>query len=163
MDSRINKEIDSIVESKMTQYGNCAQASFSSLKELLKLEEESQYLLKALYPFPGIGMTFGTCGAVSGSLCIIGMLYGIIPQNYQEKSEKAAKCMSIARKLCSKIEQEYGSKECGEIMTKLYGKRFDLLDNEEMKAFLDANTSDSNCTNVVKFAVKTTFNLLSEE
>ena len=57
------------LNAKVTEYlklsGNCAQTTFLTLQEGFNLEGGA--ILKALTPFPGIGLRGETCGAVTGS------------------------------------------------------------------------------------------------
>jgi len=58
----------------LLQCGNCAQTSFYVLQEEFGLD--GQKILKALIPFPGLALRGETCGAVTGSLMAIGLVFG---------------------------------------------------------------------------------------
>jgi C_GCAxxG_C_C family probable redox protein len=54
--------------------GNCDQTTFLTLRDEFDLEGDE--VLKALTPFPGIALRGETCGAVTGGLMILGLVYG---------------------------------------------------------------------------------------
>ena len=58
----------------LPQRGNCAQTTFFVLREEFDLD--GQEILKALTPFPGLALRGETCGAVTGSLMAIGLVFG---------------------------------------------------------------------------------------
>ena len=58
----------------LKECGNCAQTSFAILNEEHDLDGDQ--ILKALTPFPGIALRGETCGAVTGSLMALGLVYG---------------------------------------------------------------------------------------
>lgn len=77
--SQSKDEIFEKLDQKAVEYlglcGNCAQTTFLTLGEAFDLED-SDAVLKALTPFPGIALRGETCGVVIGSLMALGLIYG---------------------------------------------------------------------------------------
>jgi C_GCAxxG_C_C family probable redox protein len=152
------KSIDLRVERFMEMYGTCSQASFSTLQEKFALECDTPSFVKALRPFPGVGHTFETCGAVTGCLIALGLVYGTVDRTDKDKSRN---CMLHAKDFCSKVAQELGSTRCGEIMERQFGRRFDLDDPSQREAFREAGAREK-CTAVVKTAVRIASKLIQQ-
>jgi len=68
------QELSQKVRDLLLQCGNCAQTTFFVLREEFDLD--GQEILKALTPFPGLALRGETCGAVTGSLMAIGLVFG---------------------------------------------------------------------------------------
>ena len=157
-EERPEDSLDSRAEHYMKMYGNCAQASFSTLQEKFAIECDTTSFVRALRPFPGIGLTFETCGAVSGCLIALGLVYGTVDRNDQEQSRQ---CMLCAKEFCSRVVQELGSTRCGEIMERQFGKRFDLHDPSQRQEFREAGAGEK-CTTVVQTAAKIAYELIRQ-
>ena len=68
------QELSQKARDLLPQCGNCAQITFFVLREEFDLD--GQEILKALTPFPGLALRGETCGAVTGSLMAIGLVFG---------------------------------------------------------------------------------------
>ncbi len=78
--------------------------------------------VKALSPFPGLGGTGRTCGAVSGGLLALGLYFGS-DDLLQYESNRAAG--AAARVFLQRFEEALGSLQCRDIQTLLLGRYFD--------------------------------------
>ncbi len=112
---------------------NCAQTSFAVLNEEFGLEGGS--ILKALTPFPGIALRGETCGAVTGCLMAIGLVYG-----REDIEDWRAYIASLppARRFARGFEQLNGSTSCGLILETKLGRRFDLSDTTQSLEYVQA-------------------------
>ena len=99
-DEKPENSLDLLVERYMSLYGNCAQASFLTLQEKYGIECDTRSIVDALTPFPGIGATFETCGAVSGCLISIGLIYRT---GDRKNREKFWRCMRLAKDFCTRV------------------------------------------------------------
>jgi hypothetical protein len=68
------RRLSEMVNDTLGVSGNCAQTSFAVLQDEFDLDGGP--ILKALTPFPGIGLRGETCGALFGSLMALGLVYG---------------------------------------------------------------------------------------
>ena len=144
------QELNAMAAENMQRYGNCAQASFHTLHKALRLECDHICILRGLAPFPGVGLTFETCGAVSGSLLAIGIALGATdPADQQRK----ALCYQVGNRFSSAVREELGSTRCGDIMERQFGRRFDLTDAAQKQQFTEAGAREK-CTEVVQIAVQ---------
>lgn len=87
---------------------NCSQALLSSYAEQFGLDRDSA--LKIATPFGGgLARTGGTCGAVTGALMVIGLMYG---QNDSEDKQAAEKSYQLSVQLMQQISNRFGSTTC---------------------------------------------------
>jgi C_GCAxxG_C_C family probable redox protein len=148
---RSRQEVLELVDAKADYYmrlcHNCAQTSFLALHEVFGLGDAS--IVKALTPLPGIAERGETCGAVTGCLLALGLVYG------RERLNDWAgwrACLVPARAFCQKFEAELGSTMCGDIVEKLFGRRYNLADPVDLGKFQEANPTPK-CGSVVRKAV----------
>lgn len=123
----------------LTLCGNCAQTTFLTLQEHFELEDGG--ILKALTPFPGIALRGETCGAVTGSLMALGLIYGRDRENLGNW-DAYIKSLPPTRRFCRRFEQEIGSTMCGDIVEAEFGQRFDLADPVEAMQWMNCGALD---------------------
>ena len=85
-------------------------------------------MVKALSPFPGLGGTGRTCGAVSGGLVALGLYFGSDDLLDYESNRAAA---TAARVFLQRFEKTLGSLQCKDIQTLLLGRYFDPRGGKE--------------------------------
>jgi C_GCAxxG_C_C family probable redox protein len=122
----IFKSLDQKAQEYLELCGNCAQTSFLSLQEQFELDD-SGAILKALTPFPGIALRGETCGAVTGSLMALGLIYGRDREKLND-FRSYQRSLPPARRFCRRFEEEVGSTTCDDIVEAKFGKSYDLAD-----------------------------------
>lgn len=133
----------------LKECGNCAQTSFAILNDEHGLAGDQ--ILKALTPFPGIALRGETCGAVTGSLMALGLVYGRADLN-----DWSAYIRSLppARKFCAIFEKRFGSLTCDNILQNNLGQKYNLADKMEAVQYVMAGGPEA-CASVAAFAVET--------
>lgn len=145
---QVLKLLDQKVEHYMNISHNCAQSSFLALSEQFGLGNED--MVKALTPIPGIAERGETCGAVTGSLLAIGLVFGRSDlgdwQAYRDS-------LKPANEFCDRFAEETGSTMCSKIIEARFGQKLDLRNESDLEMFqkLDAT---SKCIHVVQTAVR---------
>ena len=155
---RSREEVLDLVDGKADHYmricHNCAQTSFLTLHEVFGLGDAS--FVKALTPLPGIAERGETCGAVTGCLLALGLVYG------RERLDDWAgwrACLVPARAFCQGFQAEMGSTMCGDIVEKLFGHRYNLADPADLAKFQEAGPTGK-CGGVVRKAVRIAASLI---
>ena len=138
---------------------NCAQSSFLALQEQFGLPGDK--ILKALTPLTGIAERGETCGAVTGSLMVIGLLYGRGKSRLSDWESYRASLVP-AGKFCEQFEKKYGSTMCCKIQEKRFGRCFRLTRSSDLKAFQAEGATDK-CSLVVQDAVKMAANIILDD
>ena len=144
----MTSDFEQRVKDLLLKSGNCAQTSFAILSEEYDLE--GAQILKALTPFPGIALRGETCGAVIGSLMALGLVYG---RDDLTNFRGYLGSLPVARRFCSRFEEENGGTVCSAILTEKLGKSYDLADRVEAVAYASSGGPEA-CAKVVLSAVE---------
>jgi C_GCAxxG_C_C family probable redox protein len=115
---------------------SCAKGSALALMEAFGLGNMA--IIKALSPFPGFGMTGGICGAVTGSLAVLGLYFGNDdPRDY----EATGRTMTAARTFIPRFEEEVGSIYCPRIQEDVVFRKYldPRASQENFAAFVAAH------------------------
>lgn len=163
MDTKTNQDLyerlASKVEETLPMCGNCAQTAFLSLQEEFDLGGEE--ILKALTPFPGIALRGETCGAVTGGLMILGLVYGRDKENLNNW-QAYLRSLPPTRKFCHRFVQEFGSTMCGQIIEAEFGRSFDLADPVEAMQWFECGAVEK-CGRVIKKGVELAAEIILED
>lgn len=142
-----NSELTDMVKATLQQSGNCAQTAFAVLQEALDLGGDE--ILKALTPFPGIALRGETCGAVTGCLMALGLVYG---RDELDDWRRYIASLPSARRFCRRFAEQHGSTMCGGILEVKLGRSYDLADRTQALEYAAAGGAEA-CAEVVAAAV----------
>jgi len=138
-------------------YNTCSQTSFYALNKIFNLKAD--IIVKALASFPGIAMRGETCGAVSGSLMGIALVYEDDKTDEKRKKRLSSKPSEI---FCSKFESKYGSTRCRDVIKYNTGKEYSLTKREDYSAVL-RDGAYKYCAGVIKEAVHNAADIIMEK
>ena len=138
--------IERLALTKLADTQNCAQSTFFALEQHFKLEGGP--MLKALSPFPGIALRGETCGAVTGAMLALGLVFGT-----EEGSEDLSAAFGPAREFCQRLEEAKGSLQCSELLEQGIGRSIDFTSPIEMLDYTASN-GPAFCAGIVKSAVQ---------
>ena len=142
----IFKELDEMVDKYFPRFGTCSQTSFYALNKVFELNAEK--FVKSLVSMPGIALRGETCGAVSGSLLAIAMVYE--EDIFDDERKRLSRQPSF--KFCSKFEDKYGTTRCRDVIESVTGKKYNLIKPEDYK-LLGEKDVYKHCPGIVKDAV----------
>jgi len=129
-----------------SKHGNCPQCVIAAIAEVFSLELDE--LFKASHGLAGgVGLSgSGTCGALSGGVMVLSHLHG----RRREDFAKGRFLLSyqLAKELCDKFTAEFGGCTCREVQTRLFGRHFDLWDEEDFRRFEEAGGHRDKCPTV---------------
>ena len=94
-------------DQKLYHY-NCAEVMLNACNDYYSLEAGSN-LLKAIIPFGGGMYAAKACGAVTGSVAALGLMFG------EEKPSTNDKVKNIANEFIVKFEKQFGHVDCKEL------------------------------------------------
>ena len=118
---------------------NCARGSATALFETFGLG--NMEMIKALAPFPGLAMTGGTCGPVTGGLMAIGLHFSNTDMtNFEDRSHYVA-----AHKFLDRFEEAFGSLVCPGIQEFILGKYMDPMASPENREAFDKAHAREKC------------------
>jgi len=154
----VKKMLDQKVDQHMQRSHHCAQSSFMALKEQFGLDGDQ--VVKALTPLPGIAERGETCGALTGPLMALGLIYG--RDEYQMDNWDAyQKSLIPAGKFFDRFEKEFGTTTCHGVQEKKFGKCFQLTDPDQLQEFQNAGATE-HCSAVVRTAVRLAAEIILE-
>lgn len=155
----VMKMLDQKVDQYMQLSHHCAQSSFLALKEQFGLEGEQ--IIKALTPMPGIAERGETCGAVTGPLMAMGLIYGR-DLHHLDDWDAYQESLIPTGQFCEQFENEFGTTLCSEVQEVKFGRCFRLTDPGELQEFQNAGATE-HCSEVVKSAVHMAAEIILED
>ncbi len=155
----VMKMLDQKVDHYMQVSHHCAQSSFLALQEQFGLKGEQ--VIKALTPLPGIAERGETCGAVTGPLMALGLVYGR-DRHHLDNWEAYQASLIPAGAYCEQFEQEFGTTRCHEVQEVKFGRCYHLTDPGELQDFQNAGATDK-CSEVVRKAVHMAAEIILED
>jgi len=153
------KMLDQKVDEYMQRSHHCAQSSFMALKEQFGLDGEQVF--RALTPLPGIAERGETCGAVTGPLMALGLIYGRDIGQMDDWDRYQASLLP-AGTFCEQFEQEFGTTLCHEVQEGEFGRCYRLTDPKELQEFQNAGATEK-CSAVVRSAVRMAAEIILED
>jgi C_GCAxxG_C_C family probable redox protein len=131
----------------------CAQCALAAVQDALKIRND--YVYKSASGLAGGGgeRIDGLCGGYSGGIIAMSMFFGRTRPEEATKKGRADKYMSfrMASDLHDKFIEKYGTVLCCEIHKKIFGRAFDLHDDEQKQMFRDAGAHElpDKCCDVI--------------
>jgi C_GCAxxG_C_C family probable redox protein len=151
---QVFKLLDHKVDHYMEMSHNCAQSSFLALSEQFGLGNSD--MVKALTPLPGIAERGETCGAVTGALLALGLVFG---RDNLSDWQAYRDSLVPTNEFCDRFVQEMGSTMCGDIVESTFGQRMDLRNEDDLQQF-QASDATHKCSKVVRTAVRIAADLI---
>jgi len=155
----VMKMLDQKVDHYMQLSHHCAQSSFMVLKEQFGLKGEE--VVKALTPMPGIAERGETCGAVTGPLMAMGLIYGR-DLKHLDNWEAYQESLIPTGNFFDQFQMEFGTTSCHEVQKVKFGKCYHLNNPEELQEFQKAGSTDK-CSEVVRKAVHLAAEIILED
>jgi C_GCAxxG_C_C family probable redox protein len=132
----------------LVESGHCAQTTFSVLNDYFELDGANT--LKALTPMPGIALRGEVCGALTGAMMALGLVFGRDQLNDLAGFQRS---LPPARAFCRLFESQHGGIQCGDILEKALGRRFDLASTVDFVEYLNCGGHEK-CSAIVQSAVR---------
>ena len=153
------------------EYKACSQCTLLPIQEVFDLTSDD--VLKGATGFAGgIGRSGSVCGALSGGVMALGLLYGRDGETMKHPDENVRsrrreeieeKLGILIKKLRSKFEEDYGTIICDDIETKLFGRSFDKWNPEDREEKGRLGGYEDKCPTVVGKAARWVAELILEE
>jgi C_GCAxxG_C_C family probable redox protein len=144
--NEIFKELDELVDKYFPRFGTCSQTSFYALNKVFDLNADE--FVKSLASMPGIALRGETCGAVTGSLLAIAMVYE--EDIFDDERKRLSREPSYS--FCSQFENKYSSTRCRDVIAQVTGKKYPVNKPEDY-LLLGPEGVYNHCPAVIKEAV----------
>lgn len=126
------------------KYGGCSQSVLLSLQEEFHIGSEQSFMCASALA-GGVARSGETCGALIAAIMALNLLIG---RKKMEDTERLKETVVLSAELRNRFREELqrqlGFREplttalCKEIQEKLYGRSFDMLDEKDYQAYIDA-------------------------
>lgn len=144
---RLIVEIEETANSNAEKYHGCSQRALYALQQHLDLWNIDVF--RAASGFSGgIGGCGELCGALTGGLIAIGMVYGRHSLESIETSSAFADSMERSAQRCDRFKEEFGSLNCRDVQKLIFGRSWDMGNPEEKNDFL-SRADVNKCSNMV--------------
>jgi len=144
------------------EYGNCAQCVLAALSDFFHVQGDAVFKAATALSGGTAGMGDGNCGAYSGAVLALGLMYGRERKDFANP-RKARHASDLARMLRSKFMKEYGGVTCHDVQRKVFGRTFNLQDRVDYQAFEEAGAHTEKCPDVVGKAALWTAEIISND
>jgi C_GCAxxG_C_C family probable redox protein len=151
------KEVTRRAEEKIAISGHCAQASFAALQEQFALDGGAT--LRALTPFPGIALRGETCGALTGCLMALGLVYG---RDELDDAGGFFAALPPAREFCRRFEAEVGGTMCADILESELGGKIDLSLQSGFQDYLGCGGPEK-CSKIILSGVRIAAEIIADK
>ena len=153
---QVHVMLDQRVTMMMQKTHHCAQSAFYALSEQFGLGGNE--ILKALTPLPGLGETGSTCGALTGCLMAMGLVFG---RDQIDDWDAYRSALKPSNNFCKSFVQELGSDQCCQIQQKYFGDQYDLMEPAELSRF-QRDGATQKCSKVVQKACQIASDMIIE-
>jgi len=134
-------------------FHGCSQCVIAAIQDTLGVRNDAVYKAGTGLAGGAGECTDGLCGAVSGSIMVMSSLFGRTrPEQGTEEGRRDKRVASgMAAALHDRFIERYGSVICAGVQKKIYGRSFDLRDDEQKREFHEAGAHDlpDKCCDVV--------------
>ncbi|MGA2481020.1 MAG: C-GCAxxG-C-C family protein [Spirochaetia bacterium] len=145
------------------RYRSCGQCTVAAVQDALGIRNDVVFKTASCLG-GGIGkLCDGSCGAYTGGVLMIGLLWGRIRDKFDGDAENKLASDKLTVGLHKEFVREFGSVTCREIHDRLFGRRFDLWDDADRELFDQAGAHRDKCTMVVAKAASLTTGLILGE
>jgi C_GCAxxG_C_C family probable redox protein len=122
----------------------CAQCAIAGIQDALGVRNDAIYQAASALAGGGAECIDSSCGAYSGGLMMISAFFGRSREQALAKTGRPEKYDSfrLGSAFHDKFVSVYGSVICGEVHNTLFGRSFNLRDDEEKQSFRDAGAHE---------------------
>jgi C_GCAxxG_C_C family probable redox protein len=145
------------------KYRGCSQCTIAAVQDTLGIRNDYVFKAGSGLATGGGLLRVGLCGGYSGGVMVMSSFFGRSREKIDDDREEKYCSFHMAAALHDLFISSYESVICREIHEKIFGRSFDLWDEEERQAFEDAGAHRDKCTTVVANASKWATKLILEE
>jgi len=142
----------------------CAQSAIAAIQDAIGVRND--YIFKSASGMAA-GMCKlgdGPCGGYSGGVMVISTFIGRVRERFDDDAENRRLSYSLGKFLHDKYMETYGSIICSDIQKVVFGKSYNLLDDEDCESFERDGAHVDKCTSVIgnasAWAVEIILNIL---
>lgn len=139
-------------------YRGCAQCAIAAIQDAIGIRNDHVYKAGSGLAGGGGECIDGNCGGYTGAAMMFGLLFGRTRAKEGANKGRLDKYATfhLTSALHDKYVEKYGSVLCSGVQNKIYGRSFNLRDDEEKKLFREAGAHElpDKCCAVVGYGAK---------
>jgi C_GCAxxG_C_C family probable redox protein len=122
----------------------CAQCAIAAVQDATEIRNDFVYKSASGLAGGAGECTDGLCGGYSGGIIAMSMFFGRTREEEATRKGRKDKYVSfrMGAALHDKFMEKYGTAICAGIHKKIFGRSFDLRDDEQKQAFRDAGAHE---------------------
>ncbi len=126
------------------EFRGCAQCAIAAIQDVLGVRNDSVYKAASGLAGGAGECTDGMCGGYSGPIMMMSHFFGRTrPEEGSRQGRKDKyESFKMAAALHDRFVEKYGSVICAGVQKKIYGRSFNLRDDEEKKLFREAGAHE---------------------
>lgn len=159
--------LEEIARSRGAQYEanfhGCAQCTIAGIQDALGRRDDEVFKSASGLAAGISKFGDGSCGAYIASVMMFGLIFGRSRDNFAGDKENLNRVYELTRKMRTYFLDRYGSIDCAGVQKSIFGRSFNIWDNEEKKNFEEAGAHTNKCTSVVGDAAAYAIRLIYEE
>lgn len=133
-------------------YYGCSRSVLNALQLHLNIGDGS--VIKASVGLAGgVARNGNVCGALTGGIMAIGLIYGEGKLDFPTSSPYYTKLMEYGGKLYDRFEKEFNGVTCRDVQKTIHGKSWNLRNPEELQQFVMPEIHDR-CSEVTRKAAR---------
>ncbi len=145
------------------KYRGCSQCAIAAVQDALGTRNDFVFKAGSGLATGGGLLRVGLCGGYSGGVMVMSSYFGRTREKFDDDREDKYCSFNMAVTLYERYMEKYGSVICMDIHNKIFGRSFDLWNEEEKEAFEEAGAHADKCTTVVADASAWTTELILDE
>jgi C_GCAxxG_C_C family probable redox protein len=125
----------------LTECAICSQSALAALQDVFHIKNDDVF--KAMTGFMGGGADTckGACGGLTGGIAAISCIFGRTRTEFDFRIIDLS-LRTLVKKLIDKFDAKFDGTLCREVHMKMFGRTFDIFDEEEVKLFLETLEKD---------------------
>ncbi len=128
------------------KYGGCPQCVLAAIQDVLGIVDDATFKASHGLAAGGGLSAGGTCGALAGGMLALSAKCGRDRAHFG--NGRFLQSYELAKQLYDRFVAEFGSPICADVQTRLLGRRFNMWDTKDFKAFEEAGGHRDKCPKV---------------
>lgn len=136
------------------KYRGCAQCTVAALQDAFEIKDDSLFRAASGLSSGGGLTCSGSCGAYVGSVMFMSSLLGRRREFFDNDDDFKYTTFDLAKQLHDRFVKEYGTILCSSIHQEIFGRTYDLNNQDDKNQFNSDGAHVDKCTSVVANGAK---------
>jgi C_GCAxxG_C_C family probable redox protein len=125
----------------LTESAICSQATLAALQDVFHIKNDDVFRAMTGFMGGGADTCKGFCGGLTGGIAAISCIFGRTRTEFDFRIMNLS-LRTLVKKLIDRFEAEFDGTLCREVHMKMFGRTFNIFDQQEEKLFLETLEKD---------------------